>query len=156
MDAQHLLFGNRKKSGFLFGLIATFCMTLVMLTGMLSGLSPIPEPIPAAIMKWLFGPLPQPALMISGMIAHFLYGGIAGLLLFVIAKEQKPILQGLAWGILLWLIMHLVVLPLIGWGFFGGAMNPKIVPATLILHLIYGGVIGYGLMKYFSKAEIVA
>lgn len=121
---------------------------------MISGISPIPQPIPAAIIESILGTLPKPVLMILGMGAHFMYGGIGGPVLFKVAKEQRPIIQGLAWGIILWLIMHLIVLPLIGWGFFAGTMNPKIVPATLLLHLIYGGVLGYGLRKYFSEAEI--
>lgn len=153
MTSSDLLFGNRLKSGFVFGIIATFFMTIVMLTGMISGISPIPQPIPSAIIESMLGSLPKPALMILGMAAHFVYGGVAGVVLFKLAKQQRPVIQGLAVGIILWLIMHLVVLPLIGWGFFASAMNPKIVPATLVLHLIYGGVLGYGLQKYLSEAE---
>lgn len=145
MDFKEI-FSTKTKSGFTFGIIATFVMTLIMLTGMLSGISPIPEPIPVAIVKLIFGSLPKPALMILGMGAHFAYGGVAGLILFKLSKDNK-FWHGLAWGIMLWLIMHLVFLPLIGWGFFATAMNIKIVPATLVLHLIYGGILGYGLTK---------
>lgn len=153
MAFSDLLFGNKLKSGFTFGIIATFFMTALMLTGMISGISPIPQPIPAAIIESILGTLPKPVLMILGMGAHFMYGGIGGLILFKTSREKHQILQGLAWGIILWLIMHLAVLPLIGWGFFASAMDSKIIPATLVLHLIYGGVLGYGLQKYLSKTK---
>jgi hypothetical protein len=50
-------------------------------------------------------------------------------------------------GLFLWLIMELVVLPLLGWGVFGSAITSKIAVATLVLHLIYGGILGWGLMR---------
>ncbi len=151
MDIQQTLFGTRRKSGLIFGIIGTFFMTLIMLIGMTTGISPIPEPIPVAIAETILGTAAQPALMIFGMVAHFAYGAVAGYILFAIAKDTKPILQGLGWGLLLWLIMHLLFLPFIGWGFFAGAVNVKVIPATLILHLIYGGILGYGLLQYHKK-----
>jgi hypothetical protein len=147
MNIKDIYFGTRSKSGFTFGVIATFVMTLIMLTGMQTGISPIPEPIPVAIIKSIFGTLSKPVLMILGMGAHFAYGGAAGFLLFKFSKDNK-LWYGLIWGIMLWLIMHIVFLPLIGWGFFATAVNVKIIPATLLLHLIYGGILGYGLTRY--------
>jgi uncharacterized membrane protein YagU involved in acid resistance len=153
MDLQNIFFGTKIKSGFSFGIIATLTMTLIMLIGMISGMSPIPEPIPLAIAKSILGALPTPALMILGMVAHFVYGGAAGIILFKIAGGRRQFWLGLAWGILLWLIMHLVVLPLIGWGFFALEMNIKIIPATLLLHLIYGAILGWGLQKSPSYSK---
>jgi hypothetical protein len=43
--------------------------------------------------------------------------------------------------------MELMVLPLLGWGVFGSAITPKIAIATLALHLVYGGTLGWGLNK---------
>lgn len=151
MSIKKTFFGNRKKYGISFGIIATFFMTLIMLTGMATGQSPIPQPIPAAIAETIMGPLPKPVLMISGMIAHFAYGAVAGLLFFTVGKESHEIWQGLGWGFLLWLIMQVVFLPLIGWGFFAGAVDPKVIPATLILHLVYGGILGYGFLRFHRQ-----
>jgi len=39
--------------------------------------------------------------------------------------------------------MQVVVLPFIGWGLFGAAITPKIAAATLLLHLIYGALVGW-------------
>lgn len=41
---------------------------------------------------------------------------------------------GLLWGTGLWLIMQIIFLPFLGWGFFGAAVTPAIAVATFILH----------------------
>ena len=134
------------KRGFLYGLLATLGMTIIMLIGTFSKLSPMPAPIPVALVHKFIGNLPKPALMVLGMIFHFLYGGIAGAV-FAKFVNNKNILKGFGWGIVLWIIMQLIVLPILGWGIFGSSVTPKIAIATLILHLIYGGILGWGLSR---------
>lgn len=41
--------------------------------------------------------------------------------------------------------MQIMFLPFLGWGLFGTAITPKIAVATLVLHLVYGGVLGWPL-----------
>lgn len=144
------------KRGFGYGLLATLGMTLVMIAGTGLQLSPMPEPIPIALARRAFGALPMPALVSLGMLAHFLYGGLAGSILARLLKEQVNLWWGLGWGILLWLGMELVFLPLLGWGLFGSAITPKIAMATLVLHLIYGGILGWSLSWHSHKQEIVS
>ncbi len=133
------------KRGFSWGLLATLAMTIVMGLGMASGKAPMPDPIPIAIMKQLLGEVPQPVLMATGLIAHFLYGGIFGAILGTLFEGQIKVWHGLVLGILLWVVMQVIVLPVIGWGIFGSGVTPKIAVATLVLHLVYGGVVGWGL-----------
>jgi hypothetical protein len=132
------------KRGVLYGLLATLGMTILMLIGVGTGLSPMPSPIPIALAHWALGDLPGPALLITGMIAHFLYGGVAGAVLFAVLRDRVTVLWGLAFGLLLWLGMQLIVLPLLGWGLFGSAVTPRIAVATLVLHLVYGAILGWG------------
>lgn len=144
------------KRGFGYGLLATLGMTLIMIAGTGLQLSPMPEPIPIALARWAFGALPMPALVILGMLAHFFYGGLAGSILARLLKEQVNLWWGLGWGVLLWLGMELVFLPLLGWGLFGSAITPKIAVATLVLHLIYGTILGWSLSWHSHKQEIVS
>lgn len=130
-------------SGFVSGLIATLVMTLIMAAGMSTGVAPMPEPIPLAIAERVIGNASGPALMILGMVSHFLYGGLAGALFTFLFGRESMVLRGLIWGGLLWAIMQLVVLPLLGWGFFGANVTVKIAGATLVLHLVYGAVLGW-------------
>ena len=135
------------KKGALYGLLGTLFMSVIMLIGMGTGMSPIPEPIPAAIAKGLLGNAPKPLIMGFAIITHFGYGAFWGAALFYWVRTKGSIWHGLGLGVLLWLIMELIVLPLLGWGVFGLAYTPKIAVATLVLHLIYGGTPGWGLSR---------
>ncbi len=83
----------------------------------------------------------MPLIMLLAAGAHLSYGGVAGA---VLAALTRPVTvwKGLGWGVLLWLVMQVVVLPLLGWGFFGVAITPRIAVATLVLHLVYGLTLG--------------
>lgn len=130
------------------GALGTLAMTIPMLIAMKTGVAPMPEPVPRAILKTITGgALAGPPLMVLAMIAHFAYGAFWAAMAEMILREFR-ILQGLALGLLLWLIMQVVVLPLIGWGAFGLEYTPAIAIATLLLHLIYGGITGYLIQKW--------
>ncbi|MBU44789.1 MAG: hypothetical protein CMN76_16320 [Spirochaetaceae bacterium] len=114
-----------------------------MVIGMIAGVAPMPEPVPRAILTFLTaGNLTGPPLMLLSMVAHFGYGTVWALIAGRLLTEFRT-LQGLALGAFLWLLMQVLVLPGIGWGFFGIDITPAIAVATLVLHLIYGAVTGY-------------
>lgn len=140
-----------RKKGIRYGLLATLIMSIIMLIGMGSGVSPLPEPIPLAIAKALLGDAATPLLMVFAIITHFGYGAFWGAVLFESVKQRGQTWHGLGLGAALWLIMDLGVVPLLGWGAFGSAITPKIAVATLALHLVYGGVLGWGLNRTSSS-----
>ena len=142
-----ILARSSANKGIRYGLLGTLLMSIIMLIGMGTGISPLPEPIPLAIAKGLLGSLAKPILMLFAVITHFGYGAFWGAVLFNWVKTSGAIWHGLGWGVMLWLIMELIVLPLLGWGIFGSAITPKIAVATLVLHLIYGGTLGWGLKR---------
>ena len=136
---------SRLWQGIGWGILATIGMSIPMLIGMGTGVAPMPEPIPRALVTLIFGVgLPDPLLVAMAAGSHLAYGGIFGGLL---ARLTRPVTvwTGLALGLVLWLIMQVVVLPLLGWGAFGGAVTPAIAVATLALHLLYGAILGWGL-----------
>lgn len=128
---------------FLWGAVATLAMWVVMILGVVTGLSPMPKPIPLAIAgRLLGGGAPLPALMVLAITSHLAYGGVWAALL-VAATKRATMRTSIALGIGLWLLMQVIVLPYLGWGFFGAAIRPKIAVATLVLHLIYGSSLGW-------------
>lgn len=130
--------------GIAWGVFATIAMSIPMLIGMATGVAPMPEPIPKALVTLVFGAsLPGPLLMALSAGSHLAYGGLFGGLLVRLA-EPVTLWQGLGLGVALWLALQVVVLPLLGWGLFGTTITPKIAVATLVLHLIYGAVLGWG------------
>ncbi|HBS03840.1 MAG TPA: hypothetical protein DEA96_02670 [Leptospiraceae bacterium] len=138
------------------GALGTLAMTILMLIGMKSGAAPMPEPIPRAIVGHIL-PVTGAALMIIAMIAHFAYGSVWAALADQLVSGFN-FARGLLLGVFLWIIMQVVVLPLIGWGFFGLNHTPAIAVATLVLHLIYGGTTGYAAQKlpYAGEAKSVS
>ncbi len=138
---------KRLAIGFGGGVVATLAMSAVMVAGYITGIAPMPNPIPAAIVgkvvKGVIGAeIPQIAIMALAIVSHFTYGGVAGA---VLAALTRPVTvwKGLAWGVFLWLIMQVAVFPFLGWGLFGVAITPRIAVATLILHLVYGFTLGW-------------
>lgn len=136
---------HRLIRGFGYGVVATIAMSVLMLLAVVSGLSPMPQPVPKAVVAQLFGSgLPKPLLVALAIGLHLGYGGLFGAILARIVRPVT-IVEGLALGIGLWLLMQVTFLPFLGWGLFGIAITPRIAVATLGLHLVYGGVLGWAL-----------
>lgn len=138
---------RRIRRGFGYGVVATIVMSIPMLLATVSGLSPMPEPVPKAIVGQLVGSgVPKPAMMALAIGLHLGYGGVFGA---VLARSVSRVTlgRGLALGIALWVLMQVAILPWIGWGPFGTAHTPRIAVATLVLHLVYGSVLGWTVDK---------
>ncbi len=139
------------KRGAGYGALATFVMTLIMLAGMGTGVAPMPEPIPKALAELFLGLLignaASSVVVVTAIVAHLGYGITAGSVFAILFYYDFSWKTGLLWGVILWGVMQVAVLPLIGWGFFGVGITgfpPKIAVGTLILHLVYGGILGWG------------
>jgi hypothetical protein len=82
-----------------------------------------------------------------GMIAHVMNGVVVFPLAFAFLVvgllPGSATVKGIGWGVLLWLAAQLVVMPMMGAGFFsanaGGMMA---VAASLMGHAVYGGLLG--------------
>jgi hypothetical protein len=125
-----------------WGAVATVAMSVVMIAGVATGISPMPKPIPVALVaRTLGGGLPMPALIALGALAHLAYGATAGAVLAGVVRRVS-VATALGYAVALWALMDLVWLPYLGWGLFGTAITPKIAAATLVLHLVYGLTLG--------------
>jgi len=149
----------------LTGFLGSLIMFLLMMLGIYgTGIAPFNVPPSAAFLIKLGLPAKPLAL-----IVHFGYGAFWSLLLVYLYKEQTNIKKGLGLALVAWLIMMVIYSPIIGWGFFGfggaSALNPtnplfleagpKYLISTLVLHLIFGAVIGWINPKWirFSATE---
>lgn len=124
-----------------WGLVATLVMAALMLTGVATGISPMPKPVPAALVAHTLGGLPKPALIVLAALAHLGYGATAGAVLAGLLR-RVTVGRALGYGVVLWVLMGVVWLPYVGWGLFGTALTVKIAVATLLLHLLYGLTLG--------------
>ena len=83
--------------------------------------------------------------MAGGLFIHFLNGTVIFPLLYVYLLYRwlpgAPWQKGLLWGVILWLGVETVMMPMMGGGIFRmGGM--KAVMAAFIGHLVYGAVLG--------------
>ena len=147
----------------LVGALGSLVMFALMMLGIHgTGIAPFNLPPSAAFLEQLglnVGPLP--------LLVHFGYGATWSMVLIALYGSDTDVRAGLTLAVALWLFMMLVYSPLIGWGVFGfgGAAhglsldNPlylgspvKYLGATLLLHLIYGAIIG-GLTPAWVELE---
>lgn len=82
-----------------------------------------------------------------GLAAHFMVGTILAIgYALVQAKLPGPvIIKGALYGLAPWLLAQIMVMPIMGLGFFSGSL--ALAGGSLIGHLVYGAVVGwvYGL-----------
>ena len=85
--------------------------------------------------------------MAGGILVHFLNGTLIFPLIYVYLLYRRlpgaPWQKGLLWGVILWLALEIVMMPMMGGGLFSAEMGGmKAVMAALIGHLIYGAILG--------------
>jgi uncharacterized membrane protein YagU involved in acid resistance len=83
----------------------------------------------------------------GGMLLHFINGTIVFPLIYVYALygvlPGTPVVKGMAWGLALWGLAQIVVMPMMGGGFFSAhAGGVPTVAASLMGHLVYGALLG--------------
>ena len=136
--------------GIAAGFVATVVLSALMLVKHSMGLVPELDPIEdiVHVADHLTGmTLPLP----FGWIGHFVLGTVAWGIIYAALQASlpgAPVVKGLIFGTLAWLAMMIIFTPLAGHGLFALSLGPQATVATLVLHLIYGAVLGgvYGLL----------
>jgi len=137
-------------TGIAAGFVATVVLSAMMLVKHSMGLVPELDPIEdiVHVADHLTGmTLPLP----FGWIGHFVLGTVAWGIISAALQASlpgAPVVKGLIFGALAWLAMMIIFTPLAGHGLFALSLGPQATVATLVLHLIYGAVLGgvYGLL----------
>jgi uncharacterized membrane protein YagU involved in acid resistance len=83
-----------------------------------------------------------------GLIMHFVNGAIIFPLLYAFLLFRLlpggPLAKGIGWGLILWLLAQVMVMPMMGGGFFSSRMGGMpAVMGSFLGHLIYGALLGW-------------
>jgi uncharacterized membrane protein YagU involved in acid resistance len=82
-----------------------------------------------------------------GMAAHLVNGIVIFPIIYALLFRYlpgTPLLRGVVWGVVLWLIAETMVMPMARAGFFSSEIGGvKAVFAALMGHLVYGALLGY-------------
>jgi uncharacterized membrane protein YagU involved in acid resistance len=131
----------------LAGLVGTAAMTALMLMSPLMGLPPMD--IGRMLGSMMGGNIAL------GWVSHFMIGVVLAFAyaLFFVSRIPGPgLARGAIYGLLPWLAAQVVVMPMMGAGFFSGSVAAA--AGSLMGHLVYGGVIGavYGVSDELAVA----
>jgi uncharacterized membrane protein YagU involved in acid resistance len=132
------------RAGLIAGFIATIVLSILMIAKSSAGLMPQLNPI-----KDIVHVADQPTGMTLplpfGWIGHFVLGTVVWGVIYAALQASlpgAPVVKGLVFGALAWLAMMIILMPLAGHGLFALLLGPQATVAALVLHLIYGAVLG--------------
>jgi hypothetical protein len=127
------------KAGLISGLVATIALSIIMVVKTKMGVMPELNAI-----KMLAGMMGSSLIM--GWVAHFIIGIFVWGILFALLVNKLPggvMISAILFSIGAWLIMMLGPMPMAGEGLFGLKLGIMAPVATLMLHIIWGVVLGF-------------
>jgi len=124
------------------GFIATLVLSALMVLKSMMGVMPELD-----ITKMISGMMGQPDTPLIGWAVHFMIGtflyGIAITALDASLPGKTHIAHGVIIGAIGWLVMMVGLMPMAGAGLFGMKLGVMAPMMTLVLHLIFGAVLGW-------------
>lgn len=115
------------------GIVTAVLLSAIMVPAFKSGLAPMPEQPSLAFAETILGrKLPLPV----GLLFHAAYVIFWSVVYVVAVRRTLANALWLALG--LWAVALVVFFPVVGWGFLGLAISPKLIVAALVPHLIFG------------------
>lgn len=131
------------------GLVATVVLSLMMV--MKAALGWLPELDLPRLLGAMFDVSEGIGWVIHFIIGTVFWGGLFGWMSWARAKDH--VFHGMAFGLAVWLLMMVLLMPMAGKGFF--ALEVGIVAAlmTAMLHAVFGAVLGgvYGLLAHRNE-----
>jgi len=144
--AEHKLSGRSWGRAIGVGVGVAVLTAAVMVTLLKLGVSPFPKPPSLAFAETVLGrDLPLPV----GLLFHAVYVTF-WCVAYVRFFPQRNLKTALALAFVLWLVVLAVFFPLVGWGFAGLHVGPKLIPASLLPHVLFGLLL-WGLHKYLPR-----
>ena len=131
-------------------LIGTIVLSVIMVMKQNAGIAPQLNPIAdlAGVAHSLLG---IPNVSLVGWLLHFAVGTFVWGPLFGVIHLALPgsnLGKGLIFGIGAWLLMMGIFSPIAGHGLFGMNVGMVVPLMTLMLHLVYGAVLGVAFGKF--------
>ncbi len=134
------------------GILIAILLSAVMVPALKFGVSPLPKPLGLAFAETLLGrSLPLPA----GLLFHVAYVTFWAVAFVLVFRHDLRFRNALMLGLGLWALVLAVFFPVVGWGFLGLAISPKLIVAALVPHLLFA-VFLWGLcrMAFRSRAAV--
>lgn len=134
------------------GVATATILSLVMVPAAKAGLSPMPKPLGLAFAQVLLGEVPLPV----GLLFHILYVTLWSVI-FVAVFKSRTFVNALGLGLGLWVLVLVIFFPVVGWGFLGLSVGPKLIVGSLVPHVLFAVVL-WGLCRlvFLSDRQDIA
>ncbi len=131
----HDLSAREWRTAFGVGVANGLLLSVVMVTAFKSGVSPLPKPVGLAFAETVLGrPLPLPV----GLFFHLAYVTFWSMAFVAFLRDSLTLRNAFVLALALWIGVLVVFFPIIGWGFLGLAIGPKLIVASFVPHLLFG------------------
>ena len=143
----HLLSRIEALKAFGIGVVTALLLTAIMVPAFKFGIAPMPRPPSLAFAQLLIGPnVPLPV----GLLFHVAYVTFWSVAYVAFFWDRLTFRNALVLSLCLWVVILVVFFPLFGWGFLGLEISPKLIPASLVPHLLFA-VFLWGLCQFGFK-----
>ena len=148
----HALSGQDWLRAIAVGLGVSILTAAFMVAMMKAGVSPLPKALGLAFAETVLGrPLPLPV----GLLFHTVWVTAFCVIYIGLFRDALTFLRALWLGIALWIFVLVFFFPVVGWGFFGLAVGPKMIIGAALPHLLFA-IILWGLCRWAFKTSRVA
>lgn len=114
------------------GIAIAMILSMVMISASQFEMFPMPKPLSLAFVQVIFGEVPA----FVGVLFHIAYV-VFWTIVYVVMFKRRTFLSALWLALALWGLVLVFFFPLVGWGFFGLAVGPKLIVASLVPHLLF-------------------
>ena len=116
------------------GIANALLLSVIVVPVIRSGISPLPKPPSLAFAETLFQrDLP----LVVGLLFHIAYVTFWSVVYVSLFRDRLTFLNALWLALVLWVIALVIFFPIIGWGFLGLGVSPRIIVAALIPHVLF-------------------
>jgi hypothetical protein len=148
----HSLDGRHWVKAMGVGLGVSILTAAFMVATIKAGASPLPKSLGLAFAETVLGrTLPLPV----GLLFHIAWVTTFSVLYVVISRDALTFARAFGLGIALWLVVLIFFFPVVGWGFFGLSVGPKLIVGAAIPHFLFALFL-WGLSRLAFKAAVLA
>lgn len=117
------------------GIANGVALSVIMVTLMQLGVSPLPKSLGLAFAETLAGrTLPLPI----GLLFHLAYVTVWSMAFIAVFRHALTLRNALLLALVLWIGVLVIFFPVVGWGFLGLGVGPQLIPGSFIPHLLFG------------------
>jgi hypothetical protein len=129
------------------GVVTAILLSAVMVPALKLGISPLPKPLGLAFAETVLGrPMPLPV----GLLFHVAYVTFWSVAFVFLFRGSLTLRNALILGLSLWVLVLVIFFPVVGWGFLGLAVSPRLIVASLVPHALFA-VFLWGLSRMVFK-----